>query len=85
MMYDREWMRKHRESVWNEDNMQDQLKTMFVNGIADLIVGFKAEDIPILIDAFEKAGNSHLVNVLREMQDDSVGWDRRMVEKEEEE
>ena len=85
MTYDRKWLKAHRESVWNEDNMQNTIKDMFVSGNADFLVGCKAEEIPMLIGAFEKAGNSDLVKWLRALQADGVGWDRQMVEMEEEE
>ena len=85
MTYDRKWLKEYRESVWNEDNMQNTIKDMFVSGNADFLVGCKAEEIPTLIDAFEKAGNSDLVKWLKELQDGGVGWDRQKVEKEEEE
>jgi len=61
------------------------MKDLFIDGSADFFIGFKAEKIPIMIDAFEKIGNSYMVDVLKKMQDDGVCRDRQMVEKEERE
>ena len=86
MTYDRELLKESREVIWEEYEMGHQMKALFVEGSADFFIGFRAEEIPTMIEAFEKLGNSHLVNALREMQKDGVvGWDRQMAEKEEEE
>ena len=81
MTHDREW----RELAWEEGEMERQMKASFVEGSADFFIGFRAEQIPIMIEAFESIGNSHMVDVLKKMQDDGVGRDRQMVEKEGEE
>ena len=84
MTYDREWLKESREQAWEEYEMGHQMKALFADGTADFFIGFRAEEIPSMIEAFEKLGNSHLVNVLRELQRDDMGWDRHMVEMEEE-
>ena len=75
MIEDKKW----RESAWEE--VECQMKALFVDGSADFFIGFKAEEIPILIDAFERMGNLHLVDVLKEKQND-VGQDRIRICKE---
>ena len=85
MTYDREFLKESRELAWEEYEMGRQMKALYIDGTADFFIGFKAEEIPTMIEAFEKLGNSRLVNALKEMQKDGVGWDRQIVEMEEEE
>jgi len=84
MTNDGELLKESREAIWEESDIGSQMKALFLDGSADFFIGFRAEEIPILIEAFERIGNSHLVDVLRKLQEDGVGWDRLM-EKEEKE
>ena len=84
MTHDGELLKESREAIWEESEIGSQMKALFVEGSADFFIGFRAEEIPTMIKAFEKLGNSRIVNILKELQADNVGWDRQTAEKEEE-
>lgn len=82
MTCDRKW----REAIWEEGMIESQMKDLFIDGSADFFIGFKAKEIPMLMDVFERIGNTHLVDVLKKLQEDCVvGRDRLIVDKEEKE
>lgn len=54
----------------------DGVRELFITGVGDFFIGFKAEEIPKLRGAFSNMGLDHLVQYLDELVEDGVGKDR---------